>query len=101
MQKRQLGRRDFVALGLGMAAMGITIACAVSAAPSSVEDSERTKTLGSASPAAAPTVRTTSGIVRGVTESDVSSFKGIPYAAPPVGAYRWRPPQPPPVWQGV
>jgi para-nitrobenzyl esterase len=44
------------------------------------------------------TVSTEYGPVQGATAEGVASYKGIPYAAPPVGALRWRAPQTPAKW---
>ncbi|HEX5411582.1 MAG TPA: carboxylesterase family protein [Terriglobia bacterium] len=52
---------------------------------------------------AADQVKIASGSLQGVTvdHSNVRAFLGVPFAAPPVGKLRWRPPQPVEPWHGV
>ena len=52
---------------------------------------------------AVPTVRIDTGALSGVHDAraGLDEFKGIPYAAAPLGALRWKPPQPVAAWQGV
>jgi para-nitrobenzyl esterase len=48
-------------------------------------------------------VKTSTGAVKGTATADgrIRIFRGIPYAAAPVGDLRWKPPQPAPAWDGV
>jgi len=70
--------------------LGIIICCSCSAqkpATNSAQDE--------------PVIKTASGMIRGVKEGNVDIFRGIPFAAPPIGEFRWRPPQPVKPWEGV
>lgn len=51
--------------------------------------------------AAERTVRIETGAVRGATANGVTAWLGLPYAAPPVGDLRWRPPAPAKPWTGL
>lgn len=48
-----------------------------------------------------PVVSTKDGQIKGITVDKAHIFYGIPYADPPVGAYRWKPPRPVSPWTGV
>ena len=48
-----------------------------------------------------PSVHVAGGTVQGISQQGIAIFKGIPFAAPPTGPLRWRPPQPPAAWSGV
>lgn len=50
---------------------------------------------------AAPIAHAPAGAVRGEAVGDLNVFRGVPYAAAPVGPARWRPPRPAPAWPGV
>jgi para-nitrobenzyl esterase len=47
------------------------------------------------------TVKVEGGLVEGTIENGITIYRGIPFAAPPVGDRRWCPPQPVKKWDGV
>ncbi len=53
------------------------------------------------SAAAGAPVRTDAGLIQGLEEAGLQVFKGVPFAAPPVGPLRWRPPERMQAWPGV
>jgi para-nitrobenzyl esterase len=42
-----------------------------------------------------PPVKVEEGLIQGISEDGLTVYKGIPFAAPPVGDLRWKAPQPP------
>jgi para-nitrobenzyl esterase len=98
---------------LGKTCVPLALACSTGTPPVSPVPPGGEAPLAAAPPsAAAPadavalaplTVAVESGLVQGVAGKDgsIAVFRGIPYAAPPTGALRWRPPERPAPWSGV
>lgn len=57
--------------------------------------------FAAASALAAPSIRIAQGLLTGTSRDGVSAFRAIPYAAPPVGALRWKAPVAPKAWDGA
>jgi para-nitrobenzyl esterase len=51
--------------------------------------------------AAPPPIRVEGGLLQGTVEDTLTVYKGVPFAAPPVGELRWQAPRPAPKWDGV
>ncbi len=81
-------------------ACGLTVAALLTAASCANQEhvTRPTDALAAAAPA---TVKIATGELQGLAVGGIVSFKGIPYAVPPVGDNRWRAPQPATAWQGV
>ena len=84
---------------LRLLACSVTAACVI-LAPSNFAQQGTTMSTSSHDHSG-PIVNAPAGAVEGRMEGDLHVFKGIPYALPPVGSARWKPPSPAPPWSGV
>src|SRR5215471_9400025 len=85
----------------GRRSVAAACALAVSVAVAVVTAGAGNAIASPASGSANPVVRVDSGVIRGASAAGVNAFLGLPYAAPPTGNLRWRPPQPAAAWTGV
>jgi para-nitrobenzyl esterase len=69
--------------------------------PVLLNSAERVASISTSDDKNGPIVKAAAGTVEGRMEGELRVFKGIPYALPPVGAARWRPPASMPRWTGV
>jgi len=101
---RSACRRGPLAVTLGLAAcLGASTGAAAARPVTAAGPVTPARTAAARAPAwpAPLVVRTDKGAVRGLRASGAREFFGIPYAAPPVGALRWRAPRPAARWTGI
>jgi para-nitrobenzyl esterase len=85
---RSIGRRSFLKTSLAMGSVAIT-------------DVPIFGMLRRAAAASGPIIETSSGRLTGDEQGDLLVFRSIPFAKPPVGSLRFRPPEPPEPWTGI
>jgi para-nitrobenzyl esterase len=76
----------------------LAVACTLPTGPVAAQGHFGAGTANSMA-AAQPVVATDKGAIRGLRVGDVQEFLGVPYAAPPIGHLRWRPPAPAASWR--
>lgn len=96
--KKRLTKLCSVVMSLMLALVCVTFAGCSDKPENPPQDQQHEQT---SAPAIADVVEVEGGKIRGVKEGEVFSFKGIPYAAPPVGENRWKRPQPVQPWEGI
>jgi para-nitrobenzyl esterase len=105
MKRQQKTRATWLGAVAAAIAAGLTVssaqAVATHQATAAGTQPQQAAPAGTSYPGRYPVVSTDKGLVKGEAKSMVISFKGIPYAAPPVGNRRWKAPQPAKAWQGV
>lgn len=96
----QLSRRGFIGGASAFAAASLLFACGKSQDTSTATDASE---QGAETVASTPEIKVTGGRICGYAnaDGDITIFKGIPYAAPPVADLRWKAPQPVEEWEGV